>query len=355
MASHRSFTWQPTYAASRFRNISLGFGMWVAGMCCASLAFGQPSPPLELHETADKIVVHQHKQVVVTYNKQSPAVPAGIDPIYRRSGCLHPVRTPKGRTVTEMFPFDHPHQHGIFSAWVKTTYAGKPIDFWNLAGGTGRVLHERTAKTFQTPTTAGFAVDLLHRAETEPPVDVLRERWEITVHAVDDANLRGTNQRYHCFDLTTEQRALTDTPLIVSKHHYGGIVLRGPTRWLTEKDRGNAPSGAPPRETSDFLNNLGSNRQQGNHQHAKWVALWGNIDGAPVSIAVLSHRDNFRAPQAARLHPTKPYFCFAPCVDGAFTIDRKHPWASKYRYLITDAKPDATWLDAQWTDWCGKE
>jgi len=69
---------------------------------------------------------------------------------------------------------------------------------------------------------------------------------------------------------------------------------------------------------------------------------------------VLCHADNFRAPQAARLHPLKPYFCFAPCVDGTFTIDRDHPFTGRYRYLITDAKPDAGWLDRQWESWCGK-
>ena len=70
-----------------------------------------------------------------------------------------------------------------------------------------------------------------------------------------------------------------------------------------------------------------------------------------MTIAVLSHSDNFRAPQTARLHPSKPYFCFAPCVDGEFSIDRSRPFQSRYRYLITDAAPDASWLDEQWKTW----
>jgi len=71
-----------------------------------------------------------------------------------------------------------------------------------------------------------------------------------------------------------------------------------------------------------------------------------------VTIAVLCHRDNFRAPQAARIHPTKPYFVFSPCVDDDFAIDREHPFRGKYRYLITDAAPDSKWLDEQWSQWC---
>ena len=61
---------------------------------------------------------------------------------------------------------------------------------------------------------------------------------------------------------------------------------------------------------AEFLNDLGSDRIKGNHEHARWVSLSGQNDGQPVTITVLCHRDNFRAPQAARLHPTKPYFVF---------------------------------------------
>ena len=313
----------------------------VASLSIANVAAGQR---LRVEQTTDTIVVSQDGHEVLTYNKRSPQVPAGIDPVYARSGCLHPLRSPQGRSVTAMFPFDHPHQHGIFSAWVKTTYDGQAVDFWNFARSTGRVFHERVVRVFDEQDTAGFEVDLIHRAQAKEPVDVLRERWRITVHA--------TEGDFHCFDLETRQSALTDKPLVVNKYHYGGIALRGPTRWLTSEDRTireladhvNAPSG--------FLNDLGSNRIEGNHQRAKWVALWGNIEGRAVNVAVLSHKNNFRAPQPARLHPTKPYFCFAPCVDDAFIIDQDHPYVGKYRYLIADTMPDPERIQQQWDTWC---
>ena len=125
-------------------------------------------------------------------------------------------------------------------------------------------------------------------------------------------------------------------------------------RWLTAADSDARRHPDREREPSRFVNDLGSDRIKGNHEHAKWVALTGGVDGKPVTIAVLCHADNFRAPQAARLHPTKPYFCFAPCVDGEFRIDREHPFHGRYRYLITDAEPDADWLDAQWREWSGE-
>ena len=318
--------------------------IWLASATLTNLAGAQS---LVVVQTDDVITVKHEDNVVVSYIKTSPPAPPGIDTVYQRSGCLHPVSSPRGQTVTEMFPLDHPHQHGVFSAWVRTVYDGQEVDFWNLAGGTGRVLHERVVSTFQNRDAAGFEVHLVHRAVSARPVDILREQWKIIVYSTD-----GT---YHCFDLETTQAAITEKPLTVNEYHYGGIALRGPTRWLTAHDGEVGTNRGLAREPSDFLNNLGSERIEGNHQHAKWVALWGSISDKPVSIAVLCHADNFRAPQATRLHPTKPYFCFAPCVDGSFTIDRDHPFQGRYRYLVTDAKPDADWLDRQWEAWCGKQ
>jgi len=166
---------------------------------------------LVLKETEEKISIEQNGTVVLTYNKKSPPAPPGIKAIYERSGCLHPIGSPKGRMVTQMFPADHAHQHGFFSAWVNTTYNGEKVDFWNLAGGSGRVLHERVASRFDGKERTGFEVDLLHRAVGEPAVDVLRERWKVTVYPTE-----GT---YHCFDLETKQTALTDKPLIINQYH----------------------------------------------------------------------------------------------------------------------------------------
>lgn len=291
--------------SSRFHLVLLAS---FASVCLMNVTVAQS---LKVVESDNLLTVSRGNHVIITYNKVSPPAPSGIDSVYERSGCLHPVNSPQGRTVTQVFPVDHPHQHGIFSAWVKTEYDGQAVDFWNLAKRTGRVLHERVVRKFREQDGVGFEVDLIHRATTKIPVDVLRERWKITVYPTD-----GT---FHRFDLETTQTALTDKPLVVSKHRYGGMALRGPTRWLTAQDGYFRKHPDLVRESSSFANNLGSDRVKGNHEHARWVALTGSIDGKPVTTIVLSHAENFRAPQAARLHPTKPYFCFAPCVDGAFT------------------------------------
>lgn len=305
----------------------------------------RPDVRLVLKQTEKTIAVVLDGTSVLVYNKQSPELPESLDSAYHRSGFLHPVSSPAGHVVTALFPLDHPHQDGVFSAWVNTSWNDRKIDFWNLAGGTGRVLHQKVVDVFCDETSAGFEVDLVHRIVEPPAADVLVERWKVTVWPTENS--------WHCFDLETTQSALTDVPLIINEYHYGGIALRGPTQWLQPTNK-NAGNDDKPTEASDFLNDQGSGRIHGNHQKSRWVSLTGSLDRQPVSISVLCHAQNFRAPQSARLHPTKPYFCFAPCVEGEFIIDREHPFHARYRYLITDAPPDAAWLDQQWSDWCGE-
>jgi Methane oxygenase PmoA len=309
-------------------------------LCLVLLSSVTYAESMRIAETEAALTVLHGDAIVLVYNRQSPPVPKGIDPVYQRSGFLHPVKTPKGKIVTDTFPKDHAHQHGIFSAWVKTSYGSHSIDFWNLAGRTGRVEHERVVSTSQHEGSVGFEVDMLHRAEAPLSENILRERWKVTIYPLfDDA---------YCFDIESIQEAITDTPLVIEKYHYGGMALRGPSRWLIQTDKDKARDNDVIREPNAFANHLGQDRKTGNHVPTTWVALSGTIETQPASITVLGHPQNFRAPQPARLHDTKPYFCFSPCVTEAFEISRQKPLHAKYRYLVTDAPPNPNWIESQW-------
>ncbi len=303
------------------------------------------SGPLQLDESERSIEIRIDGRHLLTYNKQSPPVPEGMDPAYERSGFLHPVSSPDGIVVTTTFPFDHAHQHGIFSAWVKTRWMDRELDFWNLAKKSARVLHQRVNQTFLTQGTVGFEADLIHQTASNPQVDILRERWKITA--------RKTSGNHFQFDLHTVQTALTNQPLRIEKYHYGGVGYRGPVNWLTEKDEGakRAANEGIKLEPFDFINDQGHRRVEGNAEHTKWVVATGKVEGRAVAIVTMCHSHNFRAPQAARLHPSKPYFAYSPCVDDAFVIDQQHPYEAKYRYLILDSQPDAEWIATQWEAW----
>lgn len=306
-------------------------------ICFSSMAIAETT--LRLVETKQEIQILVGDQSVLVYNKLPPELPDGVEAIYQRSGFLHPVTSPAGGVVTASYPLDHKHQNGIFSAWVKTNYSGGNIDFWNLAKGLGRTKHDRVVSTFVNANSVGFEVELLHQKSGDTPIDVLRETWKVVCHRADG---------HHVFDIETIQNALTDKPLLIEEYHYGGMALRGPTEWILPK--GETKDSI---QTAQMLNNLRSDRIKGNHELAKWVAMTGRHEDRDVYVAVLSHKGNFRSPQPARLHPTKPYFCFAACVGGSFLIDKDNPLRGRYRYLVVDGKTDSDWLDRQWESWCG--
>ena len=316
--------------------VAMSFVVWL----CSTTLQAQ-SDSLELKETDAALTVTYGTKTVLVYNKTSPPVPDGMDPVFARSGFLHPVNTPSGKTVTQAFPKDHAHQHGIFFAWVKTKYGDRSIDFWNLAGRTGRVVHDRVASKNKEGDRVSFEVDLIHRAEN-PTVDILREHWKITVQA--------PSKGVYCFDIESNQKALTDTPLVIEKYHYGGMAFRGLTKWLAKVDQLKAGDDKIEFESCTILNSAGQDRKAGNHTPANWVALTGLVDKQSVSIAVLSYPQNFRSPQPARLHESKPYFCFTPCVTDSFEITKEKPLQSKYRYILTDAQAEPGWLDAKWQE-----
>jgi len=293
-----------------------------------------------LRETDGSIEILGRGKLLLRYNKVSPAVPDGIDSVFQRTGFLHPVCSPDGKTVTASFPFDHPHQQGVFSAWVKTKYNGRDIDFWNLKKGTGRVVHRRVLDVFCSNQEAGFTVELVHRTELVPAVDVLSETWTVTAVPTDGS--------FHCFDLETTQQALTKLPLRIAKFHYGGIAVRGPVAWLRAKDSDSVKEHRGGETPAEITNSFGSDRLKGNHEKPNWVTMSGAIQGNPVSVTVLCGQASFRAPQATRLHPTKPYFCFCPAVEEDFVIDQQNPYEAKYRFLVRDSEPDREWVERHW-------
>ncbi len=302
----------------------------------------QSAGALRLAETADTIEVTSGNRHVLSYRKTSPPVPEGMPQIYHRSGILHPVHSPAGVQVTAMFPEDHPHQHGVFSAWTRSTWNDRKLDFWNLAGGTGRVLHREVVNTSADDDSVAFVVDLIHRAVEDPVVDILHERWTVRVHQADAGHF--------CFDIESEQQNQTEIPLILEEYHYGGMAIRGPVAWLSQQDR-DARDPAGTVSGAVMTNEFGSDRRVGNHEHTRWVVMSGANGELTGGVAVLCHRDNFRAPQAARLHPTKPYFVFSPCVDGQFTIEQGLPYRARYRYLVFDGAVDQEWIGGQWDTW----
>lgn len=283
---------------------------------------------------------------VWTYQSAIARPPAGIDPVYARSGFLHPMRTPAGKVVTDDFAADHPHQHGLFFAWTKTTFRGKAMNFWDQLQKTASVRNDLGSPDWAGGEASPVLLFMLkHEDITSGPekaAPVLEERWTLTTYPQASPFL---------IDFESTQNAAGTDPLVINAYHYGGLGFRGNIAWFDPEVKGEDPPDPSRSGESDFLTSEGKTRADGNHARPKWLDLYGKVNGQFAGIAILQHPSNFRFPQPVRLHPNKPYFSVAPAVLGGFTIEQGTPYVSKYRIVLHDGKPDPRELDRLWNDY----
>ena len=299
------------------------------------------------HGAPDVISLKLDDRPVLAYHKAVAEPPAGIDPLYRRSGFIHPLATRSGLVVTDDFPPDHAHQHGLFFAWVNTTFDGRPVDFWNQHKKTGRVGHspDEEGPTFGGgPIAAGLYAALLHEDLTAPggPEKVLKERWGVEAYNVPGCVV---------VDFTSEMECAGAKPLKLNKYIYGGLGYRGNRQWVDPSAQGEAPPDPSKSGHSDFTTSDGKHRGDGNHTRPRWVDLSGEVDGKVAGLTILDHPGNFRFPQPVRLHPNKPYLSFAPEVLGEFEIVPGQAYVSRYRLIVHDGRPDPKLIERLWDDY----
>ena len=233
------------------------------------------------------------RRLALRYHHAIAPAPTDIDPVYARSGFIDPVLTPTGRVVTDGFPPEHAHQHGIFFAWVNTLYQDKPIDFWNQKKRQGTVEHATLDDVQNGPVFGSFQATLLHIAtQADQRSSVLTEQWTVRLYATED---------HFLFDVVSVQRAVSE-PLQVSEYHYGGFGIRGHRRW-SESASATAPDPEHPGGVH-LLTSEGLSRPAGNHTRPNWVSMWGTSDDGQLGgMTVMQHPENFRFPQPVRLHP----------------------------------------------------
>lgn len=279
----------------------------------------------------DAILFHTNEQgITATVNGKpvfhywsSTAMPPPDSPrYYQRSGFIHPLYTPAGLILTDDFPEGHVHQHAIFMAWSNSMFRGKKIDFWNQHLQTGTVEHTQVLEVISGSVFGRLKVMLRHKGSESGTI--LEETWTITVYQFEKNFL---------FDLESVQKNTTSDTLFLQQYLYGGMAMRGSKYW-------NNHSSVYKGDSMQLITSEGKERVAANHTHARYVTMFGKIGKTTGGVTVFDHRENFRYPQAIRVHPEMPYWVYAPVVDGKFEISPRETYRSRYRYFIFDENPD---------------
>lgn len=266
---------------------------------------------------------------------ESPLPRPGIEEVFRRGGYIHPVFSPTGLRITDDYPANHVHHHGIWWAWTKTQFEGRTPDFWNMGQKKGRVEPEGRFRAWDGPVAAGFEAWHQHVDLTAPnPVVALREQWRVEVFTPPTSG-----DALHIFELTSNQECAGSEPLVLPEYHYGGLGVRGNWAW----------NGAT--ETHFLTSGGETNRVKAHATRGRWCHIGGELEGKWTGMAILGHPENFRAPQPMRVHPTEPFFCFAPSQLGDWRIEPGTRRSFRYLFVVKDGPPDPELFDHLWRNY----
>jgi hypothetical protein len=279
------------------------------------------------------LMVMVKDQPLLFYHTQTVNPPADSPAYYARSGFIHPLFTPRGKILTDDFPAGHAHQHALFASWSNTTFKNEFVDFWNQHQKKGTVEHLEVEKITDGPVMAQLQLLLSYKSFAHG--EVLQETWTLEFYPFTDN---------YMFDLRLEQVNNTQDTLYLNQYHYGGLAFRGSRQW-------NPHDKIYYKNNWNIITSEGIKDSAANATHARWVDAFGLIDGAVAGAAVFNHPANFRYPQAIRVHPSMPYWAFAPVVDGAFTINPGETYRAQFRYYIHDGPVDRFMLEAIEKDW----
>jgi len=256
-----------------------------------------------------------------------------IKPVFLRGGYIHPILSPSGRLVSDDYPSDHYHHHGIWFAWTKTQFDGSHPDFWNVDDLTGRVDFDSVETSWSGDVHAGFKSKQRYVAlNGAVERTALNEEWDVRLYNV------GGGSRYFVFDIVATQECATSSPLILEEYRYGGMGVRGHRDW---KDK----------QKVSFLTSEGKTRADGNATRARWCRMYGPVEGRVVGMAILDHPVNFRAPTPMRINPDDPFFNYAPSQLGRFEIKPGERFVLRYRYVVADGESDPADLNRLWNDY----
>ncbi len=276
------------------------------------------------------MVVRSAGKEILRYQAEPGELPRkDIKEVFRRGGYIQSIHTPSGKLVTDDFPPNHVHHHGVWSPWTKTEFEGRQPDFWNMGEGKGRVEFVSLDKTRAKDGKVGFQAKHRFVDMTAKPEKVaLLETWDLSI---------ASDGKRHVIDIDITQNCATDSPLKLPEYHYGGLGFRGNRAW---NGAGNCK----------FLTASGiTDRIKVNGAKEPWCWIGGTVDGGTCGLTILCHPSNFRAPQPIRVHPAEPFFCYAPQQAGAMEISPGKPYLARYRIIVADGEADVA-AAAKWAE-----
>tara|TARA_Y100001980_G_C14556916_1_gene353660 strand:+ start:68506 stop:69726 length:1221 start_codon:yes stop_codon:yes gene_type:complete len=275
---------------------------------------------------------------ILNYQTAMTYPPEGVNPIYRKSGFIHPLWSPSGEVLTRIQAPDHYHHYGIWGPWTKTQINGRPVDFWNLASGEGSVRFSKLLSMEEGEVYAGFTALQEHLdfgAKGEDQV-AINEQLQVNAWNVDPS---GSS---YMIDYTTTINSPLDSGIVFDAYRYGGgIGMRMTEKWH--------------KDNCTVLTSEGHDRLKADGTEARWCIVEGESASGRSGVLFMSHPGNRAHPEPMRVWPINAngdrgdmFFEFCPIRHDSWVIEKGKNYTLKYRMVVFDGGMTAERAEQHW-------
>ncbi len=94
---------------------------------------------ITLTKNNDELIMLYWNKPILSYRFSVINPPAGVSPLFKKSGFIHPLFSPEGEILTRIQAPDHYHHFGLLGPWTLTKINHRKVDFWNIGDGLGTV------------------------------------------------------------------------------------------------------------------------------------------------------------------------------------------------------------------------
>lgn len=301
-------------------------------------SLAKPENIIRMNKSDGNVTLFLKDKPILSYRYETMFPPVGVNPLFKRSGFIHPLWSPQGEMLSRVQPPDHFHHYGIWGPWTLTHIGSRKVDFWNLAYGEGTVkfagfLSETSGTIF-----SGIKVLQQHLDFGGKGPD------QIALNEILDIRVWNSNNGVWIIDYTTSINTPLDNGIMLNAYRYGGgIGFRATEKWT--------------KDNCTVLTSEGRTRIDADGSNARWCIVEGESETQEgrSGILFLSHPANRAHPEPMRVWPLDGnggrgdmFFEFTPIRHKSWELKKGINYALKYRMIIFDGKIDKKTAEMYW-------
>ncbi len=256
---------------------------------------------------------------LLTYQYETVYPPEGVDTLFKRSGFIHPLKTPSGKVLTRIQPEDHYHHYGVWNPWTHTLFEGDTLDFWNLYKNEGTVRFAGFKSIEESEDALSYKV--LHEH-----VVLKNGKNKVALNEIQTVRIHDADEGQYIIDFTFDYTPATENPFKILEYRYGGFGWRATPEWTDS--------------TASILTSKGiTNRAEADGSLAEWVIIEGKLGDGKGGAVLMGDPGNYNHPEPLRIWPEGDMFiCFFPTKFSDWTMQPGNTYTLKYRMIVFDGE-----------------